>query len=127
MNRAQGKPRAKPDGYLHLQNYSVTRASGMAGALFNYLMTPRQEEIVEAALLELAQKQDFKVNPRPVAIFKHDCWRFDKDFLALTFKPVVYGTFKLIRQNASERMAVEINREYLQTEAAKVNWPKFPS
>lgn len=123
MQRAQGKPRALPDGYLHLQNYSVTRASGMAGALYNYIMTSRQCEIVEAALLELVQKQDLKTNPRPVAIFKHDCWRFDKAFLSVAFKPVVYGTFKLIRKNASEQMAIAINREYLQTEAAKVRWP----
>lgn len=124
MRRAQGKPRAKPDGYLHLQNYSVTRAAGMAGALFNHLLTKRQEEIVEAALLELAQKQSPEAKAiRPVAIFKHDCWRFDKDFLHVAFKPVVYGTFKLIRQNASERMAIAINREYLQVDAAKVKWP----
>ncbi|MGM2755101.1 hypothetical protein ACS2QP_27515, partial [Bacillus cereus group sp. Bce019] len=67
MRHAQGKPRALPDGYLHLQNYSVTKASGMAGALFNYVMTERHKEIVEAALLELSNKQDLKVNPRPVA------------------------------------------------------------
>ncbi|WP_323115371.1 hypothetical protein [Pseudomonas guariconensis] len=123
MRRAQGKPRALPDGYLHLQNYSVTKASGMAGALFNYVMTERHKEIVEAALLELAQKQDLTVNPRPVAIFKHDCWRFDKEFLATIFKPIVYGTYKLIRRNASEQMAIAINREFLQTESAKVRWP----
>lgn len=123
MRHAQGKPRALPDGYLHLQNYAVTKASGMAGALFNYTMSERHREIVEAALLELAQKQDLAVNPRPVAIFKHDCWRFDKSFLAVAFKPVVYGTFKLIRRNASEQMAIAINREYLQTESAKVRWP----
>lgn len=124
MRHAQGKPRAMPDGYLHLQNYSVTKASGMAGALFNYVMTERHKEIVEAALLELANKQDLKANSRPVAIYKHDCWRFDKDFLSVAFKPVVYGTYKLIRRNASEQMAIAINREYLQTESAKVGWPK---
>lgn len=123
MQRAQGGYRSKPDGYLHLQNYAVTNPSGMAGALFNYTMNPRQREIVEAALLELAQKQDLQAKPRPVAIFKHDCWRFDKEFLRVAFKPVVYGTFKLIRQNASEQMAIAINREYLQTEAVKVRWP----
>lgn len=123
MRRAQGTPRAKPDGYLHLQNYAVTKGSGMAGSLFNHLMTERQKEIVEAALLELAQKQSDELVTRPVAIYKHDCWRFDKDFLSVAFKPVIYGTFKLIRQNASERMAIAINREYLQTETAKVRWP----
>lgn len=125
MRHAQGKPRAKPDGYLHLQNFSVTKASGMAGALFNYVMEPRQKEIVEAALLELAQKQDLNTHPRPVAAFnaEHDCWRFDKSFLAVAFKPVVYGTYRLIRRNASEQMAIAINREFLHTEKAKVRWP----
>lgn len=125
MQRAQGKPRAKPDGYLHLQNYSVTKPSGMAGALYNHLLNERQREIVEAALLELAQKQDLSVHQRPVAIFKHDVWRFDKQFLQIAFKPVVYGTFKLIRRNASEQMAIAINREYLQVNSAKVKWPRF--
>lgn len=124
MNRAQGKMRSLPDGYLHLQNFAVTKPSGMAGALFNYVMSERQKVIVESALLELAHKQDLAVNPRPVAIFKHDCWRFDKAFLQVAFKPVVYGSFKLLRRNASEQMAIEINREYLQTEAAKVRWPR---
>jgi len=36
---------------------------------------------------------------------------------------VVYGTFKLFRRNASEMMAIEINREYLQTEQARVRFP----
>lgn len=123
MQRAQGNTRAKPDGYLHLQNYSVTRSAGMAGALFLHVLTKRQEEIVEAALLELAQKRDPSVHPRPLAMFKHDCWRFDKKFLQVAFKPVVYGTFKLIRKNASEQAAIAINREYLNTESAKVKWP----
>ncbi|WP_165672907.1 hypothetical protein [Metapseudomonas otitidis] len=125
MRRAQGKPRAKPDGYLHLQNFAVTKAAGLAGALFNHLMEPRQKVIVEAALLELAQKQDLTTHPRPVAVFTeaHDCYRFDKEFLAAAFKPVVYGTYRLIRRNASEQMSIAINREYLQTEKAKVRWP----
>lgn len=123
MNRAQGNYRSKPDGYLHLQNYSVTKASGMAGALYNHILTSRQADIVENALLERSQKLDaMHPDKPPSAIFKHECWRFDKAFLKQHFKPVVYGVFRLIRRNASEQMAIAINREYLQTEATKVRW-----
>jgi len=130
MHMAQGNTRSKPDGFLHLWNFAATKGSGLAGALFNYVMTNRQRGIVEAALIELAEKQaqrdttEFKpVNTEMFAHYKHEVWRFRKDFLLSNFKSVVYGTFKLFRRNASELMAIEINREYLQTESAKVRWP----
>lgn len=129
MQMAQGNTRSKPDGFLHLWNFAATKGSGLAGALFNYVMTKRQQGIVEAALIELAEKQaqrdspEFQpVNAEMYAHYKHEVWRFRKDFLLSNFKPVVYGTFKLFRRNASELMAIEINREYLQTESAKVRW-----
>jgi hypothetical protein len=129
MHMAQGNTRSKPDGFLHLWNFAATKGSGLAGALFNYVMTNRQRGIVEAALIELAEKQaqrdtpEFQqVDPELYAHFKHEVWRFRKDFLMGSFKPVVYGTFKLFRRNASELMAIEINREYLQTESAKVHF-----
>lgn len=125
MNFAQGNTRSKPDGFLHLWNFAATKGSGLAGALFNYVMTDRQRSIVESALIELADKQDSQ-DPEgaPTVHFKHDAWRFRKVFLRDNFKEVVYGTFKLFRRNASELMAIEINREYLRTVQARVGWPK---
>ncbi|WP_181109733.1 hypothetical protein [Pseudomonas oryzihabitans] len=117
MRMAQGNTRSKPDGFLHLWNFAATKASGLAGALFNYVMTERQREIVETALIELADK----AGP-DVCHFRHETHRFTKGFLKENFKAVVYGCFKLFRRNASELMAIEINREYLQTEAAKVRF-----
>ncbi|MEJ3666497.1 hypothetical protein [Stutzerimonas stutzeri] len=123
MRLAQGNTRSKPDGFLHLWNFAATKGSGLAGALFNYAMTERQREVVETALIERAEKQD-KLDPKgaPTAHIKHETWRFKKDFLMEHFKPVVYGTFKLFRRNASEQMAIKINHEYLATERAEVRW-----
>jgi len=123
MKMAQGNTRSKPDGFLHLWNFAATKSSGLAGALFNYVMTNRQREVVETALIERAEKQD-QVDPNgaPTAHFRHETWRFRKEFLKGHFKAVVYGTFKLFRRNASELMAIEINREYIQTDAAQVRF-----
>ncbi|WP_087502359.1 hypothetical protein [Pseudomonas sp. SID14000] len=130
MRRAQGNTRSAPDGFLHLWNFAATKGSGLAGCLFNYVMSARQKDIVESALLEIADKQAQTDSPegRPYdpelyAHFKHETWRFQKGFLLANFKAVVYGSFKLFRRNASEQMAIEINREYLQTEVAKVRFP----
>lgn len=120
MRLAQGNTRSKPDGYLHLWNFAATKSSGLAGALFNYVMTERQREVVETALIERAEKQ--VTTGEPLWHERHETSRFRKDFLMDQFKPVVYGTFKLFRRNASELMSIEINREYLQTEAAKVRF-----
>jgi hypothetical protein len=123
MRMAQGNTRAKPDGFLHLWNFAATKKAGMAGALFNYVLTERQCDIVEAALIELSEKG----LQQPAAIFNdlHDTWRFRKEFLEANFKPVLYGTFKLIRKNAAELMALKVNREYLATAQAKVTFPAF--
>lgn len=126
MRLAQGNKRSAPDGYLHLWNFAATKGSGLAGALFNYVMTERQRGIAESALIELAEKVDaLEANEtkEPTVHFRHECWRFRKEFLQAHFKSVVYGTFKLFRRNASEMMAIEINREYLQTEQARVRFP----
>lgn len=120
MRMAQGNTRSKPDGFLHLWNFSATKGSGLAGALFNYVMTERQRSIVENALIELAEKHSDPKDPQ--WHLKHDTVRFTKEFLLANFKSVVYGTFKLFRRNASELMAIAINREYIQTDAASVRF-----
>jgi hypothetical protein len=120
MRRAQGNTRAAPDGFLSLWNHAATKGSGLAGALYNYVLSERHRDIVEAALIELSEKQPVTF---PTSHFKHDNWRFHKDFLMLNFKPVVYGTFKLLHRNASELMAIAINREYLLTDKIKVQFP----
>lgn len=123
MRMAQGNTRSKPDGFLHLWNFAATKSSGLAGALYNYAMTDRQREVVETALIERAEKQDLlDPNGAPTAHIKHETWRFKKEFLQAHFKGVVYGTFKLFRRNASEQMAIQINREYLITERAEVRF-----
>lgn len=127
MRLAQGNTRSKPDGFLHLWNFAATKSSGLAGALFNYVMTARQRDIVESALIELADKQTGRLtfspeDPEPYAHFKHDTWRFRKDFLQTHFQSVVYGTFKLFRKSPAELMSIEINREFLQVDGAKVRF-----
>ena len=116
-NMSQGKPRALPDGFLHLNNYSHVRQSGLAGVLYERVFTQRQQEIVEAALLELGEfHKDYH--------FKHNVWRFRKEFLHEYFIGVVYGTTRLLRKGAAAMMSIAIVEEELKHKPSKVSWPK---
>lgn len=105
MRYAQGKPRKMPDGFLHLNNFSHIRASGLAGFLYERLMTTEQQRIVLNALVERAG------DAHGAYKFEHDAWRFSKEFLLEHFKKVVYGTYWLVRKSAAQEVSVAITRE----------------
>lgn len=119
QHMAQGKPRAMPDGFVHLNNYSHVSASGLAGVLYERVFTERQQEIVGCALLEIA-----KDDPKYVH-FKHNVWRFHKAFLQEHFKPAVYAACRLIRKRPAEMMSIAITHEELNVERTVVTWPPF--
>ncbi|WP_155499996.1 hypothetical protein [Pseudomonas chlororaphis] len=125
MNRAQGNGRAKPDGFLHLNNYSHVRQSGLAGVLYERLMTEKQQELVELTLIELATPQVGCELSREVCHFKHEVWRFRKDFLNEHFKSVVYSVFRSIKKSPAQEISMAISREELQEQTVLITRPSF--
>lgn len=118
MRLAQGNGRSKPDGFLHLNNYSHVRQSGLAGVLYERLMTDKQRELCELTLLELAQGS-------LVAHFKHDIWRFSKSFLHTHFKSVVYSVYRSIKKSPAQEISMAISREELQEQTVGIKRPSF--
>lgn len=118
MRRSHGNGRAKPDGYLHLNNYSHVKQSGLAGVLYERVMTEKQQELVELTLLELSQGSES-------AHFKHDVWRFSKKFLHEHFKSVVYSVYRSIRRSPAQEVSMAISREQLQEATVSVARPGF--
>lgn len=108
MRMAQGNGRAKPDGFLHLNNFCHVKGSGLAGPAFEKVMTERQRQIVEATLIEIAEGQ-----PNPAELYheKHETIRFRKDFLVDHFRSVVYSVFRSIRKSAAHEVSLAITRE----------------
>ncbi|WMX18723.1 hypothetical protein YpEc11_11 [Yersinia phage vB_YpEc11] len=125
MRIAQGGYRKKPDGYLHLNNYSHTKASGIAGVLFERIFTERQQEIVEKTLIELANPKVLsgEANSDEHVIYKHDCYRFRKAFLRANFKQVVYGTVRLLKKSAAQMMSMAVVADELDTPTMRVRFP----
>lgn len=119
MRLKQGGWRSKPDGFLHLNNFAHTQASGLAGVLYERVFTERQQEIVLKALLELA--------PEESIMFEHEVWRFKKEFLKENFKGIVYGTVKLLRKSAAQMMSMAIVSEEMEVSTIKVQFPKWES
>lgn len=97
MNRAQGGTRALPDGFLHIQNFTVTKAAGIAAAVWVHVMDDHQRELVQGVLIELACS-----NPLQVHHFKHDQWRFRKAFLQVNFEWAVFKVCQAIRINPAK-------------------------
>lgn len=111
----QGGSRSLPDGFLHLNNYSHSLRSGMAGVMFERVFTPQQRETVcellrELATEEMARSVDFK----QLFHFKHGVYRFEKDFLDQNFKGMVYGYMKLVHKSASALMAMAVTGEIIE-------------
>lgn len=125
MKRAQGNGRARPDGFLHLNNYSHVRQSGFAGVLYERLMTEKQKELVELTLIELATPPSGCEFSQELAHFKHDVWRFHKKFLSENFKSVVYSVFRSIRKSAAQEISMAISREELQEQTVDIKRPAF--
>lgn len=116
---AQGKKRKLPDGFLHLNNYSHTRSSGIAGSLYERVFNEKQQEIVESALLDLCRGDESLVH------FKHGVYRFDKWFLQENFQSVVYGTCDLIRRTPQHMISHAAVVDALKVKSQKVRYPSF--
>lgn len=117
MNRAQGVPRRLPDGLLHLQNFTVTKDSGMAGFLFAKVMTKAQQDIVELCLIQKLTKNGYCGYPthKNVSTWNeaHGCHRFPKGFLKAQFKPTVYAVFNALGKSPADLTASMVRREQL--------------
>jgi hypothetical protein len=96
MKRAQGNTRSKPDGFLHVQNFTVTKASGIAAAVWVHVFDDHQRALVEGVLLECAEK-----DPRKFHV-KHDTVRFHKGFLQVNFEWAVFKVCQAIRINPAK-------------------------
>lgn len=111
MKRAQGNTRSNPDGFLHIQNFTVTKASG-AGGLIWQLFDDHQKGIVESVMIERAVACDankyFGVEAHH---FKHGQWRFRKSFLKANFTLVVLNTCRVCKISPTQLLADQI--EYL--------------
>lgn len=113
--RAQGVPRRLPDGLLHLQNFTVTKHSGMAGFLFAKVMTKAQQDIVELCLIQKLTKNGYCGYPphQNVSTWNddHGCHRFPKGFLKSQFKQTVYAVYKAVGKDAVAVMSSMVNVE----------------
>lgn len=113
MNLAQGNTRSLPDGFLHVQNFTVTKASGMAGCVWAFILTPTQREIVELVLTQRAKsKEAHKDLPEGTLVhFKHGTVRFTKDFLKENFQRVVHEVTKAMQTPVIETFKLKLIAE----------------
>lgn len=93
MNRAQGNTRQAPDGFLHIQNFTVTKHAGMAGVVYTHILDDHQRSLIEGLLIERA----ISLKGDELHHFKHGVWRFRKEFLKANFKEVVHATTKIMQ------------------------------
>lgn len=101
MNRAQGNTRSDPDGFLHIQNFTVTASSGTAGIVWR-LLDGHQKDIVESILIERACALEEAAGPEWTLAahhFKHGNWRFRKTFLKAHFALVVVEACRVCQIN----------------------------
>lgn len=100
--------RKKSDGFLHLNNYAHSMRSGMAGVIYERMLTKSQQDNVQEFLFDLAEARQ--------VMFKHNVWRFDIDFLNKEFKRIVYGYLQLIRKQPSVLFAMASSKEIMDLE-----------
>ena len=110
MNRAQGNTRSGPDGFLHIQNFTVTKASGMAGCVYVHVMTPNEQTAVEALLVSKAEVLT-ELTGVELCHFKHGVWRFKKTFLKENFAKAVHTTTRLTTSPVIERFKSKLFAE----------------
>lgn len=106
MNRAQGNTRSKPDGFLHIQNFTVTKHAGIAGAVWVHVFDDHQRGLVEGILIELAIRNGILDTHH----FKHNCWRFRKEFLRANFEWAVFKVCQAIRLDPAQIIYQEVLR-----------------
>jgi hypothetical protein len=107
MNRAQGNTRRAPDGFLHIQNFTVTKHAGMAGVVYTHILDAHQRSLVEGLLIEKACSDTCHQWNKgniidPIHHFKHDVWRFRKDWLKENFREVVHAATKVMKNPVIE-------------------------
>lgn len=102
--RAQGNTRSLPDGFLHIQNFTVTKAAGIAAAVWVHALDDDQRALVEGILIELAQGDIAKVH------FKHGTVRFRKEFLQVNFEWAVFKLCQAIRLDPAQALYQEVLR-----------------
>lgn len=119
MNRAQGGTRALPDGFLHVQNFTVTKASGIEGAIWAYLMTDTQrlevEQLLWSVAISLEQAAGVEWTGAAVQDHKHGCHRFRKEFLKIHFQRAVHEV--LVQNGVS---SIELFVEHLLTSKVRL-------
>lgn len=110
MNLAQGNTRAMPDGFLHIQNFTVTKHSGMAGVVYTHILDDHQRELVQGLLIERAISFG-NLDGQEHHHFKHGCWRFRKEFLKGNFREVVHAATKITWQPVIEEFKAKLFAE----------------
>lgn len=127
-NLKQGGCRSKPDGFLHLNNFCHSVKSGLAGCMFERVFTDKQRTTIESILIELASQEMARaVDFKQLFHYKHNVYRFEKEFLIQNFQRVVYGYCKITRLSASATMALAVTGEIIEVAntqgIAKVKMP----
>jgi len=112
-NMKQGGYRSKPDGFLHMNNYAHSVKSGIAGVLFERIMTTQQRNSIEELLREVALVEMAR-SGTPLFHFKHNVYRFEKEFLHANFKRMVYAYLKLTKKSASTMLAMAATGELIE-------------
>ncbi len=115
MNYAQGNTRSKPDGCLHVQNVTVTKAAGMAAVVYTHILDENQRTAVEWLLLSKAEAQEAMAESVgvPVSLYhvKHGTVRFAKGFLIENFREAVHTQTRFTRlpviQHFTEKLIAE--------------------
>lgn len=106
MNLAQGNTRSMPDGFLHIQNFTVTKHAGIAAVVYTHILDCHQKALVEGLLLQRAWTIESSAEDiglvNTVAAHKHGVWRFRKDFLKANFREVVHATTKIMQNPVIE-------------------------
>lgn len=110
MKRAQGNTRSNPDGFLHIQNFTVTKASGMAGCVYVHIMTDNERTAVEALLVAKAEALE-EITGIEVCHFKHGVWRFKKSFLKEAFAKAVHTSTRITVSPVVERFKQKLFAE----------------
>lgn len=105
MNYAQGNTRAKPDGFLHIQNFTVTKHAGLAGVVYINLFEDCQRETVETLLIDRAYyevRAGRYSSIEQLVHIRHGATRFRKDFLKEHFQRVVHAYTKTVQMPVVE-------------------------
>lgn len=98
MRRAQGNTRSSPDGFLHIQNFTVTKHAGMAAVIYTHILDKGQQGLVQDILWERAVLAELAAEevgvPYTAVMSRHGYLRFSKNFLKENFMEAVHQTTK---------------------------------